>query len=333
MTISSSFSRAFLRSQTALAAWRAIPRCPDQKEELKRLCQDPFIQARVKKARKLEYYDLSDSHLNAYGRVLEVFQTFQNTHYVFSHGQPTTRFVGDYLLNQKLLSKDKEATVFETVLRHPASFPAKFMRGKTVSFYRKQITKETVIRKSDYSFRELLPADAFLSTQVFSESALTAFSYGPSNMESISRVLHGARREIASSLHADETNRDLFLREVHKLTPEDTEGGILFAVCVPKDFFPKCGYLSRPLGIPLLFPEADTEVLDDLQKGKVRLYSNGKISPSQSNIPQVRLLSHKLHGKKGVSTFMFPTMQDHALLDLSHKVETLIEGMHSLRLK
>ena len=76
---------------------------------------------------------------------------------------------------------------------------------------------------------------------------------------------------------------------------------ILFTICVAKDYFSKCGYLSSPGGIHIECDNID-KVLSELQ--------NNIIKPDEYDytIPQVRLLTHKLDPKY-VNVFIFPAME------------------------
>jgi hypothetical protein len=292
------------RASHLVNKWKRIERAPYNKE-LDRLITNPTINRRLLEVSKCEDCQFSMNHRIAFGRSLEVFNIFKETHYVFHHGQCGAVFLPLNILTKIVMDKQFNAipSPHETFLRHPIQTQN---INRDIKFYTEHIKPGNIHKHSDNIYtRELLSVDAHLSSTAMAESAfrhLIARGHRGTHIRDI------AINEIAS-LCNDKSN---FLEEFN--TVQDVIYnlnwyGILYAICVEKSYFPQCGYLSVPVGIA--YPEEykikyynttnDDIILDKMQ--------NTYEHTCDYVTPQVRLLTHKLDPQY-VKAFVFPAMTD-----------------------
>jgi hypothetical protein len=241
------------------------------------------------------YASLSKTELAVYARVLEIFEALKSTHYVFTHGQSSSLFLPVYVLIQETskLPPHRAWLKFETSLRHSLQIER---RKHSVEHYKSRITLGNSDRKHVIS---LLAADVHLASFSMCESALSIFlshSWGQGDVEKRDALVHLIAQNYISSLSLQKK----FIREFSLFDDECKSGsGVLSAICIPKESFRKCGYLSTSMGIPFR-PTTDVNAL-------LEEWQNNPFSYQKA--PQVRLLTHKLPAHN-VKIFSFPTIED-----------------------
>jgi hypothetical protein len=173
------------------------------------------------------------------GQALEIQQIYQDTHYVLTHGQDRC----GYLLS---LIYKKDAKLAGKNLKY-----FKYLRPHTIHETPKPLTKYAAdVDDHDLTTKKDLLA---CSTNPFCnksyESALSFFSKS-TNMSNF------------EALVLEHTGQ-----EAH-FTPNPCDRpGNLYVICIPKDKFPRIGYLSYPRGIPCKCSKNIHETLQEAQKG------------------------------------------------------------------
>lgn len=290
--------------------WRAIP--PPTTHEFERLCTDLKISNSV----KLIFGSTSDGLALkvAYARSLEVKKLFQD-YFVFNHGQATTSWVPFALLNRKLLLPP-ESTIFETTIRNPTAFSQE-VHCRNPRWYQKRINPRNLYEHSDRTYKELIAADGYLASRTVSESALHFFQgYTWRERGSYPTIL----RDSLSTHIQDVNQREHFISEFNQLNAKASKkGGVLYTICISKKEFFDCGYLSWGFGIP--YEDQSERCLEAMQQEEEMIAK--KYAYNSPSGPQVRLLAHKL---KGSPVFMFSTMADREISDLSFKINSLCDS-------
>lgn len=298
----------FLLSSTVKQC-RISPHC------YSRLEQNAAIARRLNAVTDLGCRRLSEEAQVAFARSLQVYERLKATHYVFHHGQPSLRFLPFNIFKKQLLdpTDSKKENCF---LRHPANIRHLSSTTHTVEWYISHIIHENLEEHNDRVHRSaLIAADGHLASTEIAESALAFFSSNCHNYTSIA-VLQAAVSEVAKVHFPDIVVREQVVGELYRLeTSIEEAGGVLYTICVPKENFRNCGYLSIPFG--MAYPIENKGVEEFLEEMQIT-------ESPQKKMPQVRLLSHLLDAN-GAKTFMFAAIRDERLEELKVKVQEIIE--------
>jgi len=287
-------------------------------EELERLKSDNLIHTRLNKITTCHFSDFEQPSLFqqiAFGRSLEIFQLFNQSHYVLHHGQSGKGLLALNMLITSLLHRNEHNPLleFQTVLRHPVSLKNIDQKHHSVEWYKHQLSRNNAT--DTWYTDSLIAADAYLASNHPGESAWDYFTHAYNK-----KLTQKALADIINDSIADQKLRDQFLLEfnaLHSRTLSENENGVLYAICIPKDYFNQCAFLARTLGIPAL--EVNEEVM--LQKMQMESY------PYKYDF-QVRLLAHKLDPAK-VKIFIFPSTSDEVYFQLLKDLQAL---MHEYQL-
>ena len=296
-------------------------------KELTRLTNNPIINNRILEAIKGELNEFNINQRIAFGRSLEIFEIFKKTHYVFHHGQPGKLFLPLNFLIKSMVSfqenkfplsnTNKILSLHETFIRHPIQVKN---ITRDVKFYVDNIRKGYIRRHNDHIYtKELLSVDAHLTSTAIAESALCIFL---SKSNSRSNLRDIGINEISSLSNNKEKFLEEFIIFENNICKEQWNG-ILYTICVEKNYFPQCGYLSLPFGIS--YPDEyklkyynmvnDTDILDKLQ--------NTIEHTNEYATPQVRLLTHKLDPQY-VKIFIFPAITDDKYLFFLNQINDIV---------
>jgi hypothetical protein len=253
--------------------------------------------------------------LIAYARALEIFFLFEKTHYVFHHGQSGCGFLALNLLTKFLLEADqtKQFLKFETVLRHPVELKS-ISSAQTTDWYKQQISWKNLHKIRDKTLtNSLIAVDGYLPSIQQAESALSFFFTEAYGSYTEIRIKEPSIKAISEHFIFDKETKKNFIKQFNKFDESTTclGKGNLYTICVPKEYFNECGYLSEAFGVPAELNKSISSVLEEMQNETIP----GK------KLPQVRLLTHKLDLNK-VPVFCFPAMRDH---DYDNVVETVLD--------
>lgn len=317
---------SILSSNALFENLRAVQekRLSDPHQELERLKKDPEITSR------LLYWNSSKStdlfHRIAYGRAIEVYEHLKDTHYIFTHAQTNSFWLVSNIFKRVLLGKD--LLEFEVALRHPVECLS--FQDRQAKWYQR-IRQDSLLRCSDEEYStELLSADGYLSSDFYSESALSFFKVSfPQGYSSTQKRL--SLTTLAEHYLAGSSTRQKFLEEFHQLDhsiepqryPTDQSTSNLYLICIPKEEFSSCGYLSHKFGVPVNLQEfphfknqTEETLLEKMQK---------EVSPSAS-WPQVRLLTNQLVALQDrTKTLAFSARPDADLHQIVNRVKILTE--------
>lgn len=257
----------------------------------------------------------------AFGRALEVFEKFKNTHFTFFHGQPSIHFLPLNILKTSFLfwSNLDQLSKFSCVLRDPANLQGLDVNIHNVEWYKSRITRINGYRENDEHHRTaLIAADGYLVSTTCEESALYYFCGANTLVE---KVAGESFYEIVNNHIINDKKgfidkfselKELCVRAQEQYTYE--KGAILYTICIPKNHFSNCGYLSYPFGIPIEINQNEVHpLLEQMQNEE----------EANKNFPQIRILTHQLQSNKA-QVFMFSTMPDGELEELIVKIRSLI---------
>ncbi len=273
------------------------------------------------------FFRLDERRLTALGRSFEIFENFKKTHFIFHHGQSSLYFLTLNILKINLLFRNNldNFSKFSCSLRHPASLKNLDENIHKVEWYKNRLTGANLHKENDRHHKVgLLAVDGYLASTAFAESALSFF--GNVGINEASRI--GKQQEFSEILDyqiQNHNNRLKFLKRFNDLEEElfsklgqrfYSEGAMLYTICIPKNNFSNCGYLSWPFGIPHKINQ--NEVYPLLEK------MQNEEEPGK-DFPQVRLLTHLLQANNA-QTFMFTTMPDDELEMLIAKIRELVQS-------
>ena len=298
-------------------------------KELSRLVRNPNIRRRLDIIDSISKHNFLLSRLTrldeprkiAFGRSLEVFEELKNTHFIFHHGQHGL-FLPFNILKTHWEFWPNPVTKFKWSVRHPANLQELDNNMLTVAWYKRRFL--TYPYENDYDHqRALLSVDGYLASTRPGESALSVFCYNGYD-RAYDRVKTQVLTEIVNYHIEDPKNRDQFFNKFQQLDEGlDREfgqdlihGAILYTICIPKNNFLNCGYLSKPFGMPVKIDQR--EVLPLLEK----MQNEEEID---KNFHQIRLLTHLLKANKALS-FMFTTVSDDKLKKITTKVSEIIQS-------
>lgn len=278
-------------------------------DELERLTEDPGIKERLEKTKKLRNGFFDTTQQISFCRSLEVFNIFREKYYVFNHGQMAKWYLPINLLTKNMI--DIELSCYETFMRHPQQIVG---INHDVDYYTNNIIpKNRSVHNDRIYTKELISADAHLGSVIFGESAIRCFLARGSESTRLTNDDINSMTKLSS-------NYDEFIREfsrVQDIIYNLEYHGILYTICVNKDYFNQCGYLSLPGGQE--YPESrirDKEILEILQDS-VNIVDYGPL-------PQVRLLTHKLDPKY-TKVFIFSNMVDHQLVLANCHIKRVVQ--------
>ncbi|ARF10679.1 hypothetical protein Hokovirus_2_206 [Hokovirus HKV1] len=275
-----------------ITIWRNIGVKP-YNNELTRLLLNQNIKSRLEQIHNPRF---QAEHKVSLARSFEVFEIFNDTHYVFNHGSSGPVFLTLNILIKQLTNP--KLSPFETFLRIPEKNNY-LLKDFGINYYIENIKKKFDNNDDHIYTKELISVDANLASNVIAESALQHFSYA-----SLTRI--NIKDTIIDEIAETTNNKKEFLH-VYKLIEDEIIfnldcKSILFTICVKKDYFNKCGYLSGPGGFHIECNNIN-KVLSELQNNII------ESDEYDYTIPQVRLLTCKLNPKY-VNVFIFPAMED-----------------------
>lgn len=291
-------------------------------EEFDRLISNQMICERLS---YLDLYHLNEfqlpsiMHKIAFGRSLKIFELFNQTHYVLHHSQSIDFLMLNILTKLVLCRNQPDAlSEFETVMRHPMCFDAAHVETYTVDVFKNNITWDNISNENDHYYTKyLIAADAYLASVAHGESALRYFT---EDWNYKSFIKDQSLLAIVNYCIADESIKKKFISKFYEIEKKAKIGkGILYTICIPKDYFNECAYLSEMLGIPSDILAEDVHLTLNMMQAECR--------PNKL-FPQVRLLAHKLNSEK-VKTFIFPAMQDQLYFQLIQDMQSLIDENYS----
>jgi len=170
------------RSLFSLNKWNSVIKSPYCKklrhdhsslytQSLCRLLDNPMIKESLTEVSKARLCEFTIDHRIAFGRSLEIFNLFKNSHYVFHHGQSGKVFLPFNLLIKNII--DPTLSSHETFVRHPIQLQN---INKDVKFYTDNIVQGNMLQHNDNIYtKELLSVDGHLSSTAMGESAFRHF--------------------------------------------------------------------------------------------------------------------------------------------------------------
>lgn len=279
--------------------------------ELERLTENLEIKSRLEKVKKLRNGSFNKKQEISFCRSLEVFNIFRENYYVFNHGQMGNLYLPLNLLTKNLI--DIELSCYETFMRHHQQMVG---INHTVNYYTNNIISKNWSTHNDRIYtKELLSVDAHLGSVIFGESAIRCFLARGRELTRLTNNDINCIARLSSNYHE-------FLEEFNKV--QDTiynleYHGVLYTICVNKEYFNQCGYLSLPGGRE--FPKSslsDKETIETLQNSIEKV--------DDGPLPQVRLLTHKLDPNY-TKVFMFPNMVDDQLILANNYIKRIVEKL------
>lgn len=302
-------------------------RLEDLEEELKRLKQNPRIARSFKKVerscRHLENstFKLSNSDLIALGHTLEVREALKETHFVINHAQGFEALLLN--LTTKMLMKRFNPENFGDYesLRDDV-----FVNDldRSVDWYRKKLNEQVGYKAYTYhdgDFPELISGDCYFESIKHLESALSFLVKNTNEAFKKSKMFEGLFATILLQYFNDQTVVKQFIEEIKKIEP--VEGGTLYSICVPKEKFREMGYLSHPFGRPVS-RKYSNEQIDSLQDGDLKAFPVSE-DKKVYQVPQVRLLAHKLSPKEGVLSIPHTAISPEDLKRVENEIELIIQ--------
>lgn len=319
---------------------------PDHEDvdtELSALMENPRVCTSVTRVKGTHcwYFSgskLSNFHTLGYARSLMLREKLKSRYYVFNHAQVFRTSIIN-IVAKKLMEIFEQKTFkdFE-VLRHDVFLEQIDEKTHTVEWFQKRI--RGAHEEDDHVHRTaLISADIYLEHIVKLESALSFFSEGHVVGVGIDDRLNLLSQLTGRYCSNQETAKDLskdLLYVVDKLLTSVPPEATLYSICVPKEKFQEIGYLSLRLGRPLELPFTP-EHMELLQNGE-RADLLPEFSPDperfargymDTEIPQVRLLAHKLKPENGVLIIPHYSFSNAKLQMVESKIDELIKERFS----
>lgn len=263
---------------------------------------------RMKRIRNCRYYEFSDSHQVSLARSFTLLTQYNKTHYVFHHGQNSLNGLILNIVNNILIDKGEIHFPFSCHLRNPICLKD-IKLCQNVEWYTSRMDHEN----NDHTHRKvLISADGYLASTECAESALSFFS-GVHACFSYKKIQGEALQEIIGSHVSTSHVQSQIIEELNQINSCLNKGSILYTICVPKENFEECGYLSQSYGVK--FETPDPIGLLEKMQNEIEL---------EQDFPQVRLLAHKLDACR-TKIFMFPTVSNQEILDLADKIQSIFQ--------
>lgn len=230
-------------------------------------------------------------------RSIELLEAIKGDYFVFNHGVSRATFLLHMLTTKLYQSKYPENNFL--YLRHQC-FLDDIPSDHDVKWYLKNHKK---VKAFDHHFfNELMSVDAYLENETCMESAISLLEYGVNICINQSEVMEDVVKRIFSQYTQDELKIEQFTRRFFSIMDNTYRTqGMLYSICVPKERFHHMGYLSRRYGHAHHY--LSSYHITVMQEGYSQREKVKKLLEKR-DVPQIRLLPHKLKPEEGV--FIIP---------------------------
>lgn len=305
----------------------------------KRLKSDELELARLKNIPKIDQALQRISHVGldlkqkvVVAQTLELCDLLKDSHYVISHAQANNGIIVNIVAKKtQELFESKKNQYFE-VLRHN-TFLKEIPKYKDVKWYQRDLagrrTWDDDGLLTDLK-TELISGDIHLESRRASESAIDFLRWGEkgNRMGRDQYLTYSIIQKILFEYFPDQEFASEASRKITDLTRKE-KGGTLYCICIPKEKFDSCVYLSFPYAQSLTkedFPKIFNYLPEVLEKWAISQQLNswqkgGGDFDFYWRPPQVRILVSKLIPEENIYIIPHSTLSEDRMKEIEKEVE------------